>query len=29
MIQKEWWKTFDDFWINIKNNKYYYYNILL
>ena len=26
---KEWWKTFDDFWINIKNNKYYYYNILL
>ena len=22
-------KTFDNFWINIKNNKFYYYNIII
>tara|TARA_Y100000389_G_C17395986_1_gene482538 strand:+ start:451 stop:1335 length:885 start_codon:yes stop_codon:yes gene_type:complete len=26
---KEFWETFDNFWINIKNNTYYYYNILI
>lgn len=26
---KEYWNTFDDFWINIKYSKYYYYNLLI
>ena len=28
-ILKDYWKTFDNFWINIENNKFYYYNILI
>ena len=28
-ILKDYWKTYDNFWINIKNNKFYYYNILI